>query len=70
MTQPSKPKEEQVAPSDPIGRLLALMDEWMKEPDEDDDATVAALDRAHVEEPIRFHEPDGSAGARKDEVGP
>ena len=50
------------------GKLLALMDKWEKEPGaEGDDAILAELDRARVEDPIRFHDVDLSAWPDDDE---
>lgn len=60
------------APSSAVDEVLALMDEWCAETGsaEEDEATVAALDRAREEDPIRFREPDLSAWREDGEEEP
>jgi hypothetical protein len=41
-----------------LDKLLALLEKWRREPLGDEDETVAELDRAHVEDPIRFRDLD------------
>lgn len=61
MGEPSKPKTTNGgAPPTDAEKLLALIEKWRAEPDdgEDQDAIVAELDQAFVEDPVRFHELD------------
>lgn len=61
MASPTKP--EALAGAAPEGEtdidgLLALLEQWQAAPLEDESGTVAELDRAFREEPIKFHDLD------------
>jgi hypothetical protein len=64
MTRPIRPKGP--VGSNDLERLLAQLDTWRAEPLEDEDGTVAEIDRALREHPLRLRDPDLSGWKEED----